>query len=392
MPTKLSTLLSRMDKSQTVSKIDTIFKVQELDEAIRTVRRVCKAPWSLISSSLKVFSGILTYNPGSDFDGLAFLDDSGKFKTSKPDFQYTSIKQFYEDPNNRNTLAEIWNDGEVSLGVNYKNAGLSQILVDDCSIIANYTPSGDFTSVEQETVETGNSELAVKATCVENTDVATITNNFTDFIDTEYKKKYLFTYVYFNSIPNSVDLVLKKDGANYLSKNILTQFDGRIFKAGEWNILAFDLNNCVVEGATGGEFTSLDITLNGVTSGTYYFGVTQLKEWLNLNYNYYSKNYVQEADGTKKEYFLNSETNEYDGTDVLIGEDIYSDVVLFEAMCSAINEQENKVIIEKYETKRQEAWSSFFEKHPELRPVISTNYYNYIDNADLNQDNNQIYV
>ena len=55
---------------------------------------------------------------------LAFLDDNSRAKLGKPNFQYTSIQQFHEDPNNRNLLADIWENGERKLGVKYKNIGL----------------------------------------------------------------------------------------------------------------------------------------------------------------------------------------------------------------------------------------------------------------------------
>ncbi len=392
MPTKLGTLINRMNRYQAVEKIDNTYKVQDLDEAIRTARRVCKFPWTLKAKNLKIFEGISLYNPESDFDGLAFLDDEGKYKTGKPEFQYTSIKQFYEDPNNRNLIAEIWNEGVLSLGVKYKDAGLTQLLLDECSDITKYTPSGDFTAIEEETVKTAIGSNSIKATLVEGTNIATLTCDIDEVIDPEYKKKYFFAYVYLASVPTSIDLKLKKDASNYLSKNILTQFDGRVLKANDWNILAFDLNDCVVEGSTGGEFESFEITLNGAEAGSYYFGETALKQWLNLNYQYYHKNLVKQTDGTYKEQFLDIETNDFDLLDILIGEDIFSDIILYEALILAINEQENGTIFGLVNQKREGAWQSLFEKYPDLQPTITTNYYNFIDDSDMGQDNSKVYV
>ena len=328
MSTTLGTLINRMDRYQAISKIDAVYKVQDIDDAIRSARRICKFPWDIMQKNLKIFADIVSYNPESDFDGLAYLDDNSKYKTDKPDFQYTSLKQFFEDPTNRNLIAEIWNEGQRTLGVKYKNAGLSQIIIDNCSDETKYSVSGDFISKELEEINTAVSSYAIKLNCTENTDIATVSCYFTDFIDAEYKKKYFFVYLYLASVPTSIDLKLKKDDDNYLSKNILTQFDGSIFKAGEYNVLAFDLNDCIVEGATGGEFNSYDLTLNGISTGTYYIADSFLKEWKNLNYAYYSNKRIKTTENVYKEQFLSVETNEYDLTDVLIGEDIFSDIIL----------------------------------------------------------------
>lgn len=379
MSTKLSTLLNRMDRVQTIQSIDNVYKVQDLDEAIRIVRRGIKFPWALQNKNLKIFSGIELYYPESDFERLAFLDDNGRVKLGKPHFQYTSIQQFSEDPNNRNLIGDIWENGERKLGVKYKDAGLNQILIDECSDVSKYTPSGDFTSVELETVQTAIGSNSIKAVCVEATDIATMTINNTDIIDTEYKKKYFFAYIYLASVPTSIDLKILNDPLNHLSKNVIVQFDGSIFKANDWNIVAFDLNNCVVEGATNGEFNSVEITLNGVESGNYFFGETYLKEWKELDYNYYSKNLVKASDGTYKEQFLNETDNSFDLLDELIGEDLFSDVIRYEAICMAINEKENQTIFAQYNTKREEAWASLFETYPDLAPQITTDYYNFVE-------------
>lgn len=390
MSTKLGTLINRMDRYATVQRVDSMYKIQDLDEAIRETRRRYRFPWALTASTLKVFPDIISYDVSSDFDGLAFLDDKGKFGVSKPQFQYTSVKQFYEDPNNKNLIAEIWDDGQCSLGVKYKDLGASQIILDDCSAVANYTPSGTFTSVENETVQTAIGSNSVKAIATDGNGI--ITCDFSDVIDTEYKKKFFFVYLYFSAIPSSVDIKLKKDDSNYLSKNILTQFDGNLFKANSWNVLAFDLNDCVVEGATGGEFTSYELTLNGVETGNYFIGESYLKGYVNLNYQYYTSGLIETTAGVKKTQFLNEETNEYDLLDVLIGDDVYSDIILFEALTTAINEQENKAIYDKVEEKRLDAWSNLFERYPDMQNNIVTDYYNFVDNSDINQDNSTLYV
>lgn len=388
MGTLLSTLLNRYNRIQSISVLEDQYKVMDFDEAIRTIKRTIKFPWSLTAKNLKVFSGIELYSTESDFDRIAFIDDVTRKKLFKPNFQYTSIKQFYEDPTNRNLLSEIWENGTKKIGIKYKNIGLSQIVLDDCQDISKYSISGDFTSLEEEIVETAAGEHSIKAICLKDSDSASLTCNIEKLIDENYKKKYFFAYIYFPSVPDSVDLKISKDGSNYLSKNILTQFDGSIFKSGEFNILAFDLNNCENTGETSGEFNSFEIIINGTESGNYYFGETYLKEWKKLNYQYYSKNLIKTSSGSYKEQFLDNSDNSFDLLDELIGEDIFSDVILYEAETNAINEKENQAIYNKAELNRQNAWNSLFETYPDLSPEITTDYYNFVDNINKEEDEN----
>ena len=53
MSTKLSTLLNRMDRVQTLQSLDAVYKVQDLDEAIRIVKRGIKFPWALMNKEFE---------------------------------------------------------------------------------------------------------------------------------------------------------------------------------------------------------------------------------------------------------------------------------------------------------------------------------------------------
>lgn len=368
-----------MDRYQCVSTIEQVYKVYDLDSAVREVKRTIKSPWNLVKKQLKIFKDIYLYNPEDDFERLAFLDDKLEYKLNKPQFQYTSYKQFVEDPNNENTLAEIFTNGERKIGVNYKTIELNQVVVDDCSDSSRYLASGDFTNASLNYAKTYKNEYSIKFACTKVSDIANIDIQFDDIYVEKYRKYFMFSYIYLNAIPTSIDMAIF-NGTNELSKNITKQFDGSDFKLNDWNIIAFDLNDCIEVGDTAGTFNSAKIVLNGVATGNYYLGGIDLKQWRELDYNYYSKNGIVSSTGVYKYQFINTLDNSFDLDDELIGEDIYSDVVLYEALCLAINEKENSAIFNLVKEKRELAYMALFENYPDLAPQIVEVRYNYVTN------------
>ena len=74
MLTSLSTLLTRMNRFQTISTIEEQYKVLDLDDAIRTIKRNYQLPWMLKKGSIRVFDGVLEYPTAVDHDYLAYLE------------------------------------------------------------------------------------------------------------------------------------------------------------------------------------------------------------------------------------------------------------------------------------------------------------------------------
>src|SRR4030042_1159647 len=102
--TLLSVIISQMNAFQDIEKVPEEFKVRQLDNALRALRRDTVFPWTLQQGTLKVFDDVLVYPVASAHDELAYLEDSkADSYAKKARFAYTSLQQFYEDnQSNRN--------------------------------------------------------------------------------------------------------------------------------------------------------------------------------------------------------------------------------------------------------------------------------------------------
>jgi len=387
--TPLSTILNRMNRYNFAANIEEQYKVYDIDEAIRSLKRNTTLPWCIKKGTLKVFPDVLTYPVASDHDELIYLESTKKtgFSTAAR-FKYTSLQQFFEDPDNRNNMAEIWDNGVRYLGVRYKSNDLSNLLVKDASNTDDFTVSGDATAIAVDTVnyEGGNSSL--KVTVVADTLIANVENTCA-VNDTNYLKKYYFRSVYLSAVPTSIELRFGNDSSNYLtSGSLTTQFSGQAFKANDWNLLAFDLNDATTVGTIDGTamFTYEYLKMNGAASGFYNIGNSYLKAWELLDYWYASTDLIvlNGSSNPTKSQFINDDA--YDISDELVGDQEWADVIGFEAMLSSSTDVENSLIYKIMNAKANKAWQALYEKYPDMSPVIITN--RWIFGFNSNDDNN----
>jgi len=384
--TNLSTLINRMQRWQVLSTVEEQYLVRDLDEALRTLKRTIRPPWNLKKGSLKVFSGVLEYPVASDHDELAFLDDpkNPSYYSDRPRFRYTSLKEFYENPDDRNDLAEIWDEGTKYLGVRYNPIdGDQAVRLDDAEDDDYWTGSGDAgTPVEDTTFyKFGNGSIRVPITS--STGTATIKNTLlTAYSDSEYKKKYHFKWVYLDAVPTSITLRLHIDASNYLeTSGITTQFNGQSLKADSWNLVAQDLNTATETGtvSTTSSFAYEECDLVGASTGTYYFDKSEILEWSLMDYWYYS-NYNIATVGEEvanQEYFMNS-SEVYSTDSQLVGDSEWADIIMYEAMLIALTDKEVKEnVMSLIYSKRNQAWDDLISKYPSLEPLMTTLKYRF---------------
>lgn len=379
--TKLSTILNRMNVDPIIEQIEEQYKVRNLDEAIREMRRDFQFPWSLRKTSLRVFKDVLVYPTASDHDELAFYDNDLQEWSAKPDTRYTSQEEFFMDPNGslRNDAAEIWEGGDKFLGVRYDGEGMTSQVLNTMEDVTDITTSGDAgTAVKDIVIYTeGNASIRVPITSSSGT--ATIEIAVDSFSDSEYQKKYPFFQVLFDSVPTSVELRLGNDSSNYFySSGITTQFSGAAVTADVWNQLAFDLSTATEQGSV--DTTAFDyaaIVLTGAASGTYYFDTVHLRGWEMLDYWYYGNNLVRTsgASAPDQEYFLNS-SETYSTDSEIIGDEEWVDVIMYKAMVTASGNKETPKI-DLYRQKAAMAEQDLFKKYPSLVPSPTTSYYNF---------------
>jgi len=378
--TPLSTILARMDRWQVISTIEEQYKVRDLDEAIRTLRRSSMFPWNLKKTTLRVFADVLEYPVPSDQAEIAYLDNNKKGYALKERFRYTSLQQFYEDVDNRNDLAEIWDDNSKFIGVRSSLLNGSSVLIDSANVAADYVGTGDVTAIARDTVivKDGNA-ASIRATVVNSSNVATITVSPDSLSDSNYLKKYVFLDIFLDGVPTSIELRYGSSAANYFSKTITAQFSGQAFVADDWNKIAFDLNNCTTTGTPDtGALDYFAIILNSAPTGTYYISASYLREWTILNYWYYTQNNIILSGSTRpdQEYFFNS-SNVYSTDSALAGESEWCDVVQYDAMLTSLGDKENESVFNKIAEKRAKAWSELQEKYPPMTPVIITQRYRF---------------
>lgn len=376
----LSSILNDMDRYKDIQKQEEVYKVRALDAALRRFRRSVQTPWTLQKSTLRVFNGVTEYPAPADLDEIAFYDKENEVYNRQPDFRYTSIKEFYNDPNNRNDLAVIWDGGTKYLGIRNLDNDIASSILNNCEKASDWTASSVASTPTLDNVIFYEGNGSIKFT-VTGSGTATMKGQLTDFTDSNYKRKYVFVAIYLDAVPTSLSLRLHIDASNYLEKTgITTQFSGQAMKADAWNIFAFDLGNATDNGtiSTSSTFSYFEFDLVGASSGTYYVDSVYLREWALLNQWYYSKYYIATSGSTvaDQEYFLDS-SEVYSTDSQLIGESEFRDVLQYEAMEELLADLEKKYLKDEVALKRQDAWNNFYETHPSLKPQITTTYYNY---------------
>lgn len=387
----LADLISRMDgQHQTIANVEEELKVHHIDDAIRNVTRIHNLPWNVKKTTLRIFQDVFTYPVPADFKELALLDKAtGRFLQSdkRPDFMFTSLAEALADVNWRNKLAEVWNNGVLTLGIRYHGglgAALLKAYYTDTSML-----SGDATAAALDNVFLGG-EPSLRVSVTENLDTFTVAETFDGHTDSTYKRKYHFRTIYLDTAPTSIVLKVGADGSNYYAGTVTTQFDGTPFAAGQLNTVAIDLNTATPTGTPGSSFAYQAITVNGVSSGYYYLATSYLREWTILDLYYYSRNNVVLIDNSEQEFFIDTQATPKYATDAqLKGEDLWSDVILYEAMGSIVNEQENKAVAPVIERKSRRAWSKLFQRYPDMSPLVTTTYYQHT--TDFMEENSSFY-
>jgi hypothetical protein len=393
--TLLSTLLNRMNRYQTVATIEEQFKVRDLDDALRTLKRVHNLPFYQKRSSLKVFSDVFLYPPASDHDYLIYLDQMPQNAPypQKLRARYTSLQQFYEAPDDRNQIAEIWTSNNLSIGVRLNavsSMNLTSQTLDSAQTTQDHVASGVASNLRVDYVNfiEGNASLAF--TVSPSTGSAIITDTFTGFTDADYARKYYFRWVYLDGVPTSVTLKMGADASNYLSATVTAQFSGQAFNADQWNLLAFDLNGATTTGTINQNtvWAYEQITLLDAPAGTYNIGQSYLKGWGILDYWYYSK-YAVALTGSSvanQEYFFNS-AEVYSTDSSLIGDSEWADVIMYTALENSFTDKENFAVLNEIKEKKILAWDRLNMIYPDNKPQITTTSYNFgTDYSGLNGD------
>lgn len=383
--TLLSTLLNRMNRWQSVSATEEQYLVRDLDEAIRAVKRENKLPWTIKKSTLRVFSNVLEYPVASDHDDLISIETDGRTYENKLRAYYTSLTEFYEDTLNRNMLAEIWDQGTRYLGVKVQDLNeTTEQKLDSADDSTEYSYSGDITAIANETVFSKEGETSIKITIVSAATTATIARTFDAFSDTDYKKKYYFRWVYLPTAPTSLTLRYGTDSSNYVSATVTTQFSGQAFKAGDWNLVAMDLNTATATGTINtASFTYEALVFTGAASGTYYLDASYLREWALLEYWYYSTYncMTTSASVPDQEYFYNS-SEAYATDTYLVGDTEWADVIMYDALVTSITDRENSKIYPVILDKRKAAWEALMRKYPAMDQFITTHRWRFAAQID----------
>ena len=367
-----------MDRFQTAYTIEEQFKVRDLDEALRTIKREYKFPWTLKKTTLKIISGVKEYSLPTNYQDFAYLDDT-KDDTERARFVWTSLQQFYEDNDSRNKLTELRSGETKILGVNYKDL-LGSSLLNNAETASQWTASGDASGITLDNVIYKEGNGSIKFTITNLTGIANIVNTITTTGDSDYRKKYHRKWIYLTSVPTSIELRLRTDVSNYLTTTLTTQFDGSAFIANSWNLIAQNLDEATEVGTFDStSITSEEVVITGADTGTYFIDSSYLSGWSLLDFWYYSK-YLISSNGVNgtQEYFMDSNES-YDPSYSLIGDDEFADVVMFEALKITMADKENQALKDDIAGRSSIAFSSLFRKYPDMTPVIITKYYNFIE-------------
>jgi hypothetical protein len=357
--------------------MDEVRKVNALDQAIRELRMNIQPPWTLKKTTVRIFSDVYTYPIASDHQKLAFLSSSKDTDSfaDQPRYVYTSIKDFIEDPTPRNVIAEVWDSGVKTLGVRNKTDDhLTSLTLDSAEDVSKYSTSDDAGTPVLDTVMFKSGNASIRVPITSSTGTATILDTFSSQLDTNYKRKYHFKWLYLDSAPTSIEMRLETDASNYLSSTVTTQFDGRAFAADDWNLIAMDLNTATVTG-TIGAFTQERFILTGAGTGTYYFDASYLKGWILQDYRYYSSYNV--LDGSTYQPYFAEDGATYNTSAYLLGDTLWHDVIVSRACSLLLADQKEEAIRNAVDEQHQIAYTRFIQDYPDLSPKITTNSYRF---------------
>ena len=369
-----------MQRYQSILPTEEQYLVYDIDDALRVVLREYMFPWTLKKSTLRVFQEVLEYPIASDHRVLAFIDSQEGNYEEKARPYYTSIKEFYEDPNAKSSIAEIWDEGARFLGIRNKAIRGGMSVIDTAELDSGYTISGDIDSKTIDTVvyKKGNASLRLEITNAAGT--AKLVHAPTSYSNTNYKRSYYFRYVYLDAAPTSVTLEFGNDATNLISSGAMTaQFSGQPFKADAWNLVGFDLNTGTVSGTI--DNTAFDyetITLTGAATGTYYVDESSVREWKDMDYWYYSNlNVMLEGSSVADQKFFQDADLAYNLADSLVADDLFVDVIMYDALLPAAADRENEKLFGVFTQKRERAWDTLMSRYPDMEPLITTHRWNF---------------
>lgn len=380
--TTLQQLLNRMDAYTPVRNMDQVLKVNAIDQAIRMLRMRNQFPWTQKKTTLRIFDSVYLYPPASDHEQLAMLDDplgqDGDFG-EHPRYVFTSLRDFLEDPDYRNSVAEIWQGGSRLLGVRNKtDVGLTSQLCDSASAASSWAGSGDAGTpvVDNVIFLTGTSSIRVPITFSSGT--AIVTDTFQNAVSNpNWKRNYFFVNIYISgSLPSAITIKLAKDGSNYLtSPSITTQFAGQPLALNDWNTIAFDLNTATPTGTNDGTFTSATYTFTETANGTYYFDESFLRGWILQDYWYYSTYNV--LNGTTYQDYFAPDSATYDVTSVLLGDTAWHDPVVYLACTFLLSDQKESKIFKDVNEAYDASYANLLRVYPDNTQPISTNVFRF---------------
>jgi len=356
-------------------------KVNALDQAIREFRREYQPNWTLNKTTLRIFNNVLLYPTNSNHGRLALLSSAkdGVGFSEQPRYVNTSYKDFLENAEDRNQMAEVWENASKMLAIrNRTDAAMTDTKLNGGETLSEWAASGDAGTPVLDNVifKTGNGSIRVPIT--NSTGSTTFTLTYTTSIaDTNYKRKYFFRWIYLDAAPTSITLRVRTDASNYLSSTVTAQHAGQTFVADDWNLLAIDLNTATETGTFAGTIASEVIILTGAPTGTYYLDASYLKGWILQEYRYYSKNNV--LDGSTYQELFAPDSSTYSLTSYLLGDDIWNDVIQFEACGLLLADQKEQSIKDDLEAHRQRAWRALINEYPDFAPRIITQSYRFQD-------------
>lgn len=380
--TTLQELLNRMNAYTPIANLSEVIKVNAIDQSIRAFRMSNQPPWTLQKTTLRVFINQELYPVPTDFERVAIIDDQlGQDSDfgQHPRYTFTSLRDFLEDPSGGNAIAEVWQGGTRFIGCrNNTNPGMTQALLENPSVAADWAGSGDAGTPVLDNVifRTGSTSIRVPITFSSGT--ATVLNTFqVPTIDANYKTKYFFCAVYLatTTVPSSILINLRTNASNYLSATVTTQFAGQPLVANDWNVLAIDLNTAAVTGTVTGTFRSVQYVFTETVGGNCYFDASFLKGWILQDFWYYSTYNVLNS-STYQEYFA-PDSATYTLSSVLLGDTAWHDPIMYEACTYLLSDQKESAIFGQVSALRDRAWGQFFQRYPDESPQITTDVYRF---------------
>lgn len=377
-------MLPMATRFQTINTVAEKDFIRDLDSALAILKIDYKLPFRRRLNSLRLFSGITRYALPEDYDELSYIDPNTKQEIiDRNRFKFQSFDQFLEDSDYRNDWCEFFEDGEISLGCRKIGAGPSR-LIDGCESVSGFVASGDITAIalDSVTMYEGNASLAM--TVVASSGTATIEKTLAPyaFSNSRIRRNYPFYALYIPAgvvAPTSLTLRFGVDNTNFFFKTVTTRFDGGAFRAGAWNIVAFDIDTASTFGSVPvtSTWNYYAVIMTGAESGTYFLDAVYLREWTLTDLWYFSKNMVQLVNGTFQQGFLNADTDDYATDTALIGPIEWAYVVVYAAMMFSLGDKTDNDLYSKVEKWLKTANDKLMARYKSVTPQITNSNWKF---------------